>query len=192
MNIRWPRFNRKTHYWGAIICALPVIIVLITGMLLLLKKEISWLQPPTIRGESKVPTLNFDQLLAIARTVPEAGITDWGQIKRIDVRPSKGIAKIQTPNQWEIQIDSHSGKILQVAYRRSDTIEALHDGTYFHDKAKLWVFLPAAVILFTLWVTGIYLFLLPYMSKSRSKKRHKNKVMNKTVENNNEIATGIS
>ena len=141
--------------------------------LLLLKKEISWVQPPTIRGESRIPTLNFDQLLDVARTVPEAAITDWEQIKRIDVRPSKGIAKIQTQDQWEIQIDSHSGKILQVAYRRSDTIEALHDGTFFHDKAKLWIFLPAAVILLTLWITGIYLFLLPYMSKSRRKKRQK-------------------
>ena len=173
MNIRWPRINRKTHYWGAIICALPVLIVLITGLLLILKKEVSWVQPPTVRGESKVPTLSFDQLLDIARSIPEANIDSWQQVKRIDVRPGKGVAKVQTKDHWEIQIDHQNGEILQVAYRRSDIIEALHDGSFFHDQAKLWIFLPAALILLTLWVTGIYLFLLPYLNRGKNKKKNR-------------------
>jgi uncharacterized iron-regulated membrane protein len=33
--------NRKIHYWASIIIALPVLLVLSTGLLLLLKKQIS-------------------------------------------------------------------------------------------------------------------------------------------------------
>ena len=48
-----------------------------------------------------------------------------------------------------------------MAYRRSDLIESLHDGSWFHDRAKLWVFLPTAAVVLMLWGTGIYLFFLP-------------------------------
>ena len=46
----------------------------------------------------------------------------------------------------------------------------LHDGSWFHPLAKLWLFLPSGVIVFALWVTGIYLFLLPIRSR-RAKAR---------------------
>ncbi len=61
--------------------------------------------------------------------------------------------------------------MLQVAYRRSDLIESIHDGSFFHDRAKLWVFLPAGLILIGLWVTGVYLWLLPHLVKRRRKER---------------------
>ena len=41
----------------------------------------------------------------------------------------------------------------------------IHDGSFFHDEAKLWVFFPSAMVLGVLWVTGSCLFLLPYSSK---------------------------
>jgi hypothetical protein len=80
--------------------------------------------------------------------------------------------KVQSENRWEIQLDARTGTILQVSYRRSDLIESLHDGSFFHDRIKLWVFLPSAVTLLGLWVTGIYLFFLPRIARlERSRKR---------------------
>jgi uncharacterized iron-regulated membrane protein len=51
-------------------------------------------------------------------------------------------------------------------------IESIHDGSFFHDRAKLRLFLPAALVLVGLWMTGIYLFFLPYFAiwKKRRKK----------------------
>ena len=170
MKIKWNRVNRKIHYWGAVICALPILVVLISGVLLLLKKEFEWVQPPTIKTQSRTSELQFEQILAVAKTVEEAGISSWQDIKRLDVRPNKGVIKVQAENQWEIQLDYATAEILQVAYRRSDFIETLHDGTFFHDAAKLGLFLPAAIILLVLWITGLYLFLLPYMVKKKSPK----------------------
>ena len=165
------KFNRLFHRWGAIITAGPVLFVIITGLLLLLKKDVAWIQPPTQKGTPFELTLTFDQILEIAKTVPEADIKSWDDIDRLDVRPSKGILKIRAENRGEIQIDTRTGDILQVALRRSDLIESLHDGSVFHEKAKLWVFLPSALILLGLWITGVYLFVLPYFTRWKRRKR---------------------
>lgn len=140
-------------------------------MILLLKKESSWIQPPTQSGNAKELQISFDTILQVSKDVPEAEIHDWDDIVRLDVRPSKGMLKVRATNGWEIQIDTKTGKVLQVAYRRTDLIESLHDGSFFHDKAKLWLFLPSAIVLLGLWLTGIYLFLLP--SLTRKKRREK-------------------
>ena len=151
--------------------AVPLALVIGTGILLLLKKDVEWIQPPTQAGSTSEPGLSFDRILEVARTVPEAEIRSWDDIERVDIRPFNGMLKVRAKNRWEIQLDATTGAILQVAYRRSDLIESLHDGTFFHDKAKLWVLLPNAVVLLGMWLTGIYLFLLPYRAKRRRRQR---------------------
>jgi uncharacterized iron-regulated membrane protein len=170
-SINWKRLNRKIHYWGSIIIALPLLIVLLSGLLLQVKKQVTWVQPPTAKGVGRTPELSFERILAVAATVPEAGISTWKDVDRLDVRPKKGIVKVRAKNSWEVQIDNKTGDVLQVAYRRSDVIEGLHDGSFFHDAAKLWLFLPAAVILLVIWGTGIYLFFIPILSKRKKKAR---------------------
>jgi uncharacterized iron-regulated membrane protein len=172
MVINWNKLNRKIHSWGAIICALPILIVIGSGVLLLLKKEINWVQPTTIKTSSYTSTLSFDTILKTVTAIDQADIKTWADVSRLDVRPNKGVIKVQAKNQWEIQLDYSSGEVLKVAYRRSDFIESLHDGTFFHDVAKLALFLPAAIILFVLWITGIYLFLRPYFRKKKGLKTH--------------------
>jgi hypothetical protein len=103
--------------------------------------------------------------------VPEAEIESWDDIDRLDVRPDRGMLKVRSKNSWEIQIDTATGDLLQKAYRRSDLLEDIHDGSYLHDSLKFWVFLPAAIVIFGLWVTGIYIFVLPYVSKNRNRNR---------------------
>jgi uncharacterized iron-regulated membrane protein len=171
--MKFGKFNRVFHRWGAIIVALPVLVVIVTGIILQLKKEFVWIQPATQKGNSKELSLPFDRILEIARTVPEAEIDSWDDIDRLDVRPSKGMLKIRAINRHEIQLDSKTGEILLVAYRRSDFIESIHDGSFFHDKVKLWIFLPSAVILLGLWITGIYLFIMPYQARRRRRKNLK-------------------
>ena len=161
MAIHWHLFARKSHRWGAVLIALPFLVVLGSGILLQIKKEWSWVQPPTQRGEGKSLSVSFDQLLEIAKQTPEAEVQNWKDIDRIDVQPNRGIAKILTKNRWEIQVDLQTAKVLQVAYRRSDLIESIHDGSWFHDSAKLYIFLPTAVVVLVLWLTGLYLFVLP-------------------------------
>lgn len=162
--------NRKIHRWAAIVTALPVLVVVLSGAVLQMKKELDWIQPPTKKGVGKELALSFDQILKIATTGPEAKIKGWSDIDRLDVRPGKGVVKVQAKNRWEIQIDTTNGKVLQVAVRRSDLIESIHDGSFFHENLKLWVFLPSAIVLAGIWGTGVYLFLFPYMNRRNRKK----------------------
>lgn len=161
--------NRKLHRWGSALIAVPLLIIILTGILLQLKKQVTWVQPATMRGSGSVPEISFDRVLEVARGVEEAGITSWDDVDRLDVRPAKGMLKVRSKNRYEIQIDTSTGDVLQVAYRRSDLIESIHDGSFFHDLAKLWIFLPTAVILLGLWGTGVYLFLLPHLARRRKR-----------------------
>lgn len=162
--------NRKVHYWASIIIAIPILIVIVSGILLQTKKQFAWIQPPELQGAGKSPSISLAQVLEISKTVPEAQIKTWNDIHRLDVRPSRGMLKVWSKTNWEIQIDTETGTILQTAYRRSDIIEAIHDGSFFHENIKLFIFLPAGIILLILWITGIYLFVLPIWVKRRHKK----------------------
>jgi len=162
--------SRSLHLWLSLVIFIPVIIVIGSGLLLQVKKEFDWIQPPTQKASNAYPTLSFERILQSASTVAEANIVTWEDIDRLDVRPNKGIIKVRGKNHWEIQLDAQSGDVLQVAYRRTDTIEAIHDGSWFFEGAKLWLFLPAAILLFVLWITGLVMLFTTLKSKYR--KRH--------------------
>jgi len=165
--MKLPLLTRRIHYWTAIVAAAPLLVVVVTGILLQLKKEWSWVQPPEKKGSGHRAELSFADILNACRDVPEAEIRTWDDINRIDVRPSKRLVKVTSNNNWEIQIDAGTGEVIQKAYRRSDVIEAIHDGSWFHDRVKLWGFLPAAILLLLLWITGVYLFWLPRYARWR-------------------------
>jgi uncharacterized iron-regulated membrane protein len=165
------RVFRRLHYWGAAIAGLPILIILGTGILLQLKKQLSWVQPGEMRGSRGAPGVSFDQLLAAAQSVAAAEVRTWDDIPRIEGRPQKGLIKLVSKNNHEIQIDLVSGKLLHSEHRRSDIIESIHDGSFFHGAAKLWLFLPAGIVLLGLWITGLYMFLLPFRTRRNRRKR---------------------
>jgi hypothetical protein len=163
--------NRKIHYWTSILLALPVLVILSTGLLLQLKKHWSWVQPPEQRGTGSTPALDLEGLLASVRTVPELNVTSWKDVNRLDIRPARGVAKVWLNSGWEAQVDLGTGRVLQTAYRRSDLIEALHDGSFFGgDWTKLGVFLPSGIGLLVLWLTGMWMFWGPFSAKQRRAK----------------------
>ena len=120
------RLNRTIHYWGALLCAIPIVIVIITGVLLLLKKDIEWVQPASARGVGNHPVISFERIINSVRSTHNGADVEWADINRLDVRPGKGLVKVRLKNNWEIQIDATNGHILAENYRRSDIIEAIH------------------------------------------------------------------
>lgn len=168
----WNRWSRKLHRWGALLTFIPLFLVVVSGLLLQVKKQVTWVQPATVKGNAAVPQIEWQQVLDSASGVPAAQVESWEDIDRIDVRPGKGVAKVQCQNRWEVQVDLKTGEVLAANYRRSDFIESLHDGSFFSDEAKLWVFLPNGLILMGLWCTGVYLWWLPIGVK-RKKRRKK-------------------
>ncbi|WP_404307622.1 PepSY domain-containing protein [Neorhodopirellula lusitana] len=162
-------WTRRLHRWGGFCFAVPMLVVILSGLLLQLKKQVTWVQPPTQSSNSigEGPTLTFAEILNVVRDVREADVSEWSDVDRIDVRPTKGIAKVRCENRWEVQVDLSCGAVLASTYRRSDFIESLHDGSYFAPWAKLWVFFPNGVVLLGLLVSGIWLWYLPLRSRRR-------------------------
>ena len=168
--MRFNLLNRKIHYWATAFLALPVLIVIGSGLLLQMKKQWRWVQPEEKRGTGTSPAIDLETVL---RSVQSAhpGVTGWDDVNRIDLRPSKGVAKVWLRDGWEVQVDLGTGRILQNAYRRSDLIESIHDGSFFGgDWTKLGLFLPTGVVLFVMWISGIWMFLIPLLAKRKRRR----------------------
>jgi hypothetical protein len=156
------------HYWSSIAIALPAAVIIVSGLLLQIKKQWSWVQPAEQRGAVDVPAIGLEQVLASVVATPGLGVRDWADVNRIDVRPARGLAKVSLHSGWEAQVDLGSGRVLQTAYRRSDVIEAIHDGSFFAgDWTKLGLFLPTGAALLFLWGSGLWLFAVPVLSRRR-------------------------
>ena len=168
------RLTRKVHYWLGAIIALPLLIVVASGILLQLKKQLTWVQPAEQKPPIKALTIGPEQMLQALKSDPELNVQSWDQVERIDIRPSKGLAKLTLETGIEVQIDTSNGKVLQKAPRRSDLIEALHDGSFFAgDYTKLGLFLPTAIALFLMLLSGLWLWWLPLKVK-RAKRLKQN------------------
>ncbi len=162
------KLARRLHYWGSFVAALPVLVILGSGILLQLKKQWSWVQPTEIRGTGTVPQIGFEQLLTTLKADASLGVNDWNDISRIDVRADRGLAKVTLHTGWEAQVDLSDGRLLKTAVRRSDLIESIHDGSFFvGDWTKLGLFLPAGLVLLGLWVTGLWMFFVTWRAKRR-------------------------
>ena len=166
--MRYKLINRRVHYWASIVLALPVLVIIGSGLLLQLKKHWNWVQPQEQRGTGTSPTLDLEGVLASVRGVPGLGVSGWSDVNRLDIRPGRGIAKVWLHSGYEAQVDLGTGRVLQTAYRRSDLIEAIHDGSYLAgDWSKLGLFLPSGIGLLLLWVTGLWMFWLPFAASGR-------------------------
>ena len=130
------------------------------------KKQSTWVQPAEMRGTGTSPAIDFDGVLAAVKTVPGMNVRSWDDVNRIDVRIAKGVAKVWLMNGYEVQVDLGTGAVLQTAYRRSDLIESIHDGSFFAgDWTKLGLFLPAGIVVLLLWLSGMWMWWVPFVAK---------------------------
>ena len=154
---------RVWHRWLGSSLALLLVLSALTGVLLALKKDVAILQPPTQRGESKDLSewQSLDQLAELAQRARVAAQPEQADntIKRLDVRPTKGMVKVLFEQGfWEVQIDGQNGAILSIAKRHSDWIEALHDLSIVSDAFKLVSMNFLGWGLLVLSLTGLWLW----------------------------------
>ena len=170
--MKFTQLNRITHNWLSIIVALPILLILVTGVLLVFKKDFDWIQPPSHKGQSlATPAISMEDILIKVSSTRQAENLEWHQFERIEFKPSKGIMKFITPDLWEIQVDSTTGNILSVEQRRSDLIESLHDGSFFGRYVKYFMSFPAAIIMIILSLSGLYMFFYPILKRRKRDKK---------------------
>ena len=168
---------RKIHHWLSVLIILQTGLIFGAGLLLMVKKPVDWVQPSTMLGIDpvSVPTLTIEEIFRTAQGVPELNLKSWDDVARFDVQPGKGVVKVIANNNWETQIDTTTGDVLQTAFRRSDIIERIHDGSFFGDSIRYFVFLPTGIVLLLLWASGAYLFVHTNINRllKRSRRRQR-------------------
>lgn len=166
------RFVRKTHLWVAIIVALPLLLLLVTGVALQVRKPVDWIQPTTDVGVARYdPEVNPAQIFAAVKAVPEMRVEHWSDIVALDYRPKNGIIKVRNHDDLETQVDANTGEVIRTGRRWNNLIARVHDGSQWG--MRLWVFLPAALLIVYLLISGFYLGVMETSRKLRTRRQRK-------------------
>jgi hypothetical protein len=165
------RIFRKTHRITAIYLFSVFLVISVTGLLLGWKEHSNGYILPESTAGSNTELSEWLPVDVLQNSALEAldNFSDGKlskEISRIDIRPAKGIVKfVFKHHYWEVQLDGATAEVLQVAKRRSDLIENIHDGSVIdqvfgtRNKAFKLIYTTVsglALLLFT--VTGFWLW----------------------------------
>jgi len=87
-----PTLLRKLHYWGSLVIALPIAVIICTGVLLQLKKDIAWIQPTEVKTKARELAITGDQIQLFktdnvvapgANTIADLGVTSLESVEAI-------------------------------------------------------------------------------------------------------------
>jgi len=133
------------------ICSLPALITVLTGILLILRSHLTFMQPSSI----SLGPVSIEKM--VAPKVFLEGKYDEKKIKSVIYRPAKGIIQVRTSDYREDIYSSKTGKLISSGAKRTPFFIQLHEGSYFGKGVRDYLFFPSAVALFITLITGIYL-----------------------------------
>ncbi|MBN1361295.1 MAG: PepSY domain-containing protein [Sedimentisphaerales bacterium] len=156
------QFCFELHKWLGIALSVVLINVSVTGVLLLVKKQHAWIQPPTRTGHEGAPA-EFVSMQVVLEAVRDCNHPDFRgveSIDRVDFRPDKRVYKVTSKTNYaEIQVDAITADVLSASVRRSDWLEQLHDGSLLGAWMHGAVMPAVAVGNVVLTLSGLYLWL---------------------------------
>lgn len=172
------RIIRKVHRYTGVFLFLFFFIIAITGFLLGWKQQFGGIiLPKAQKGSSE----NLKEWLPLDVLTQKAtfylqenlGKDVSTKLRKIDIRKEKGIAKFIFRNHYYgVQVDGATGELLSVAYRNSDLIEDLHDGSFIdkligtkHKQFEMFYTLIMSLALVIFTVTGFWLWYGPKRMK---------------------------
>ena len=151
------------------------LIISVTGILLALK-DVLHLKPEIVITDSPNDStwISLKEIDSISKDYIYNKLELDTVIDRIDIRPTKSVAKVLFSNHFtELQIDVSSGKILSVSSRVDTIIEKIHDGSiidYFITKSNISKITYSSLLsigLIFMSISGVFLWYLPKKLKSR-------------------------
>ena len=170
------KFFWTTHKWTGISLALIFAVMAVTGFLLLVKKQVAWVQPPTMQGAAG-PGVEPSQFITMERLFEavlaegHSDFTSLGDVDRVDFRPGDRVFKVVSRSNYaEVQVCAVTGNVLHVDWRPSDLLEDIHDGSIVGGWFHSWVMPVVACGLLFLTFSGVWLWIEP-MVRRRARKR---------------------
>ncbi len=161
------------HRWLGITAGLVLMGTAVTGLLLLVKKDYDWIQPPAMAcadggvEELQPITAVYDAVFALG--LPQ--LRSEADIARVDFRPAKRLHKvISRHDDLEVQVCAVTLKTSAPRVRRSDWIEALHDGSWFGGFTHDYVMPVVALLLLFLAGSGYVMWGVPAFKRWRRRR----------------------
>lgn len=141
---------RKQHRVVAVIICLPLIMVTVTGLMLLMRNQVEWVQPKTLtlKSQGELPLLTLEAIALKAGT----------GVEQIIYRPGKQNVSIRMTDGREIQMHPQTGEIVKVAPRRSGFLIELHQGSWLGTFGQNVVHVLVGLGLLFLIVSGILIW----------------------------------
>lgn len=165
---------RGLHRWAGLTAALFLLVISATGFLLATKGTFGWVRPPEKDGSeiaSLSEVVSVEQAANAAFAVGFPELRERKDIDRIDYRPKSNVFKVVSKEGYrEVQVDGKTGLVVQVAQRNDQLAEDIHDMSYFADWLHAYWLPVVAVLLFTLALTGIFVFSSPVIRRWRFRK----------------------
>ena len=150
---------RGLHKWMAIVIFIPIIFVIVTGIILQVRKPVDAIQPNIYFGVARYqPTASLDMILEAVKAIPEMKVEGWDDIKLYDLRPKHGVVKVRNFAEVEAQIDAKTAQILNVGQRWNDIITLMHEGTTWG--LRFNVFLWISIVWLVMVICGLYLLVI--------------------------------
>ena len=150
---------RSLHKWIAIIIFAPMIFLVVTGIILQLRKPVEAIQPNIRFGVAQYqPTASLDMILEAVKAIPEMEVKGWNDIQLYDLRPKYGVVKVRNFAEMEAQIDAKTAQVLNVGQRWNDIVTLMHEGTTWG--LRMNVFLWVSIVWLVLAFCGLYLIVL--------------------------------
>ena len=167
--------TRTIHRWIGVTACLFLAVISATGFFLATKDSFAWVKPPTRDGGSSEELHGLISLREAAEAAFAAGLNDLQSIEdieRMDYRPAKNVFKIRSERGYhEVQVSARTGEVLQVARRNDQLFEDIHDMSFFAEWLHTYWLPVVSVLLFSLAVTGVTIFTVPYIRRYRFRRQ---------------------
>lgn len=147
MKITW----RNLHAYIGLVAALPLLLIVVTGLVLQLRNQFESIQPKTVamKLEEGKTLLTMEDVI---RKFPP------GKIDQIIYRPSKGNYSIRVKGGDEIQMNPQTGEVVKDLPRRSGLLIDIHQGSWMGPVGQYGVHFLAGLSLVFLLISGVMIF----------------------------------
>lgn len=156
---------RKLHRVIGLLITIPMLITICTGLLLIMRSYIPWVQPKTIKQEIPKTWLSLESTTKLLIANPKTLVKEWSDIKYFKITPSKGVIQVRTKQGLQIQLNGETGKVLEIAPRRTTFLVKLHEGSYWSPQVRDFIVMPSAVGLLLLVLSGLVLLFKHFQRK---------------------------
>ena len=142
---------RKYHRVVSLIIFLPLAMITLSGVVLQLRNQFESLQPKSVSAEmiSTGTYQTFESIIAAHGNE---------QIDQIILRPAKKNLAVRLKDGMEIQLNPQTGEVLKKAPRRTNFLIDLHQGTWLGSIGQYYLYLPTALGLIFLLVSGLVIY----------------------------------